>query len=78
MDVLVGIRPANARDYRVRWGRTLPRRIEAELADGTRLTVSVDEAEGGVALPAVAFEPPPHEGYRPTDTDEARRLLGGR
>ena len=78
MDVLVGIRPANARDYRVRWGRTLPRRIEAVLADGTRLVVSVDEAEGGVALPAAAFEPPPHEGYRPTDADEARRLLGGR
>jgi hypothetical protein len=78
MDLLVGIRPVSARDYRVRWGRTLPRRIEAELAEGTRLIVSVDEAEGGVALPAIAFEPPPHEGYRPTDADEARRLLGGR
>jgi outer membrane lipoprotein-sorting protein len=78
MDLLVGIRPVSARDYRVRWGRTLPRRIEAELADGTRLGVSVDEAESGVALPAAAFEPPPHEGYRPTDADAARRLLGGR
>ncbi len=78
MDSLVGIRPVSARDYRVRWGRTLPRRIEVELADGTRLGVSVDEAEAGVALPAVAFEPPPHEGYRPTDADAARRLLGGR
>jgi hypothetical protein len=78
MDLLVGIPPAGARDYRARWGRTLPLRIEALLADGTRLEVSVDEAEGGVSLPAVAFEPPAHEGYRPTDADEARRLLGGR
>ena len=78
MDVLVGIRPANARDYRVSWGRTLPRRIEAVLADGTRLSVDVDEAEGAVVLPTAAFEPPEHEGYRPTDADEARRLLGGR
>ncbi len=78
MDVLVGVRPASARDYRVRWGRTLPRRIDATLADGTRLAVSVDEAEGGAALPSAAFEPPPHAGYRPTDADEARRLLGGR
>jgi hypothetical protein len=78
MDVLVGIRPASARDYRVRWGRALPRRIEALLADGTRLDVQVDEAEGGVSLPAVAFEPPAHQGYRPTDAEEARRLLGGR
>jgi hypothetical protein len=78
MDVLVGIPPANARDFRVRWGRELPRRIDAQLADGTRITVSADEAEGGGALPAAAFEPPPHAGYRPTDADEARRLLGGR
>lgn len=78
MDVLVGVRPAAARDYRVRWGRTLPRRIDATLADGTRLAVSVEDAEGGAALPAAAFEPPPHAGYRPTDADEARRLLGGR
>ncbi len=78
MDVLVGVRPANARDFRVRWGRALPRRIEAVLADGTRLVVAVDEAEGGAALPAAAFAPPAHEGYRPTDSDEARRLLGGR
>jgi hypothetical protein len=78
MDVLVGIRPASARDYSVRWGRTLPRRIEAVLADGTRLGVDVDDAEGGAALPTAAFEPPAHAGYRPTDADEARRLLGGR
>jgi hypothetical protein len=78
MDVLVGIPPANARDYRAQWGRTLPRRIEAVLADGTRLAVSVEDAEGGVVLPAAAFEPPPHDGYRPTDADGARRLLGGR
>ena len=78
MDLLVGVRPANTRDYRVRWGRALPRQIEAVLADGTRLVVSVDEAEGGIALPDLAFAPPAHEGYRPTDAVEARRLLGGR
>jgi hypothetical protein len=38
----------------------------------------VDEAETGLALPEAAFDPPPHEGYRPIDADEARRLLGGR
>ncbi len=78
MDVLVGIRPADTREFEVRWGGLLPRRIEAVLADGTRLSVDVDEAEGAPELPAAAFEPPPHAGYRETDADEARRLLGGR
>ncbi len=78
MDLLVGVRPDDAVDFRVRWGSALPRRIEARLADGTRVSVRVEDAEGDVALPAAAFEPPPHAGYRPTDADEARRLLGGR
>jgi hypothetical protein len=64
MDVLVGVAPPGLRDYRARWGETLPRRVEAVLA--------------GVDLPEAAFDPPPHAGHRQVDADEARRLLGGR
>jgi hypothetical protein len=78
MDVLVGTPPPGLRDYRAEWGPTLPRRVEALLPDGTRLTATVDDAEAGVGLPEAAFEPPPHPGYRPVDATEARRLLGGR
>jgi hypothetical protein len=78
MDVLVGVAPAGLREYRVRWGETLPRRVEAVLTDGTKLTATVDEAETGIDLPEAAFDPPPHAGYRPIDAAEARRLLGGR
>ncbi len=78
MDLLVGKAPAGLRDYRADWGDTLPRRVRAVLADGTRLDARVDEAEKDVDLPAAAFDPPPHPGYRPVDADEARRLLGGR
>jgi hypothetical protein len=78
MDVLVGQAPPGVRDYRAQWGETLPKRVQAVLADGTRLDARVDEAEKDVALPEAAFEPPPHPGYRPVDADEARRLLGGR
>jgi hypothetical protein len=78
MDVLVGVAPAGVREYRARWGEALPRRVDAQLADGTRLTAKVDEAESGLALPEAAFLPPPHRGYRPVGADEARRLLGGR
>jgi hypothetical protein len=78
MDVLVGVAPPGLRDYRASWGRTLPRRFDAVLADGTRLVANVDDAETGVSLPEAAFAPPPHEGYRAIDADEARRLLGAR
>lgn len=78
MDVLVGKAPPGLRDFRVRWGETLPRRVEALLADGTRLVATVDEAEAGVELPDAAFGPPPHPGYRAIAAAEARRLLGGR
>jgi hypothetical protein len=78
MDVLLGIRPANARSYEADWGVALPRRVRAELADGTRLDARVDEAEQDVDLPSAAFEPPPCPACRPIDADEARRLLGGR
>jgi hypothetical protein len=78
MDVLVGVAPPGLRDYRARWGRALPRRVDAVLADGTRLKATVDDAETGVDLAEAAFDPPSHAGYRPVDADEARRLLGGR
>jgi hypothetical protein len=78
MDLLVGVAPATLRDYRARWGASLPRRVDAVLADGTRLEAKVDDAEAGLELPAAAFDPPPHPGYRRVDADEARRLLGRR
>jgi len=77
MDVLVGKAPPGLREFKASWGDTLPRRVQAVLADGTRLDARVDEADKDVALPEAAFEPPPHPGYRPVDAAEARRLLGG-
>jgi hypothetical protein len=78
MDVLVGVAPPGLREYRVRWGERLPRRVRAVLRDGTRLDARIDDAEAGLALPEAAFDPPRHEGYRRIDAAEARRLLGGR
>jgi len=78
MDVLVGVAPAGLRGYEAQWGDTLPRRVEATLADGTRLKATVEDAQTGLDLPEAAFLPPPHPGYRRVDADEARRLLGGR
>jgi hypothetical protein len=78
MDVLLGVAPPSARGYTADWGEALPRRVKAELADGTKLDARVDEAETGVELPAAAFDPPPCSGCRSIDANEARRLLGGR
>jgi hypothetical protein len=78
MDLLVGVPPKDARDYQARWGPRLPKRIEAILADGTKVKASVDEADAGETVADAAFDPPAHAGYRPIDADEARRLLGGR
>jgi hypothetical protein len=78
MDVLVGAPPNSVRTYKAEWGETLPRRVRAELLDGTRLDARVDEAEQDVELPPAAFEPPSCPGCRTIDADEARRLLGGR
>lgn len=78
MDMLVGVAPPRLHRYEARWGECLPARIDALLPDGTRLEARVDEAEIGLALPAAAFEPPPHPGYRPVDAAEARRFLGKR
>ncbi len=45
MDLLVGVPPGNARRYEARWGRALPRRITAVLADGTKVTATVEDAD---------------------------------
>jgi hypothetical protein len=78
MDLFVGVAPEGLRDYEAQWGDTLPRRVQALLADGTRIKATVDDAEAGVDLAQAVFDPPPHPGYRRVDADEARRLLGGR
>ncbi len=77
MDLLVGAPPARVAS-RVRWGAAAPRHVDARLADGSRLQVTVEEAELDVALPANAFDPPPAPGYRPVDAEEARGLWGRR
>lgn len=78
MDLLLGMAPTAARRYEADRGETLPRRVRAELADGTRIDARVDAAEAGVELPTAAFDPPPCESCREIDANEARRLLGGR
>jgi hypothetical protein len=78
MDVLTGSAPPGVRSYRADWGETLPRRVRAELLDGTRLDARIDDAEAGLELPAAAFEPPPCNDCRLIDSTEARQLLGGR
>ena len=78
MDILVGVGPPRLKSFRVGWGESLPERIEAELPDGTKLKVSVDEGEIGLSLPSAAFDFPPARGYRSVDAGEARQLLRGR
>jgi hypothetical protein len=78
IDLLVGVPSPRLRSYRARWGAALPREIEAELPDGSRLVARVEEAETDIDLPAGAFAPPPHAGYRPIGAEEVRRLWGSR
>jgi hypothetical protein len=78
IDMLVGVAPVRLHRYEARWGASVPERIDAVLPDGTRLRASVDDAEIDLALPAGAFDPPPHAEYRPIDAAEARSLLGRR
>ena len=78
MDVLVGAPPPSLRSYRARWGPALPRSIDATLADGTRLKLEVESADLDAAIPAAAFQEPPHDGYREVDATEARSLWGSR
>lgn len=72
MDLLVGVPPAGLRDYRASWGAVWPRKVTASLADGSRLTVVVEDAEAGDLLPPAAFEEPPHAGFRLLTREEIR------
>jgi hypothetical protein len=78
MDVLVGAPPPRLRAYAARWRGSAPARIDATLPDGGRLRVTVEDAELGAAVPARAFEEPPHEGFRAVTAEEARGLWGAR
>ena len=78
MDVLLGTAPPGVRTYRADWGHTLPRRVRAELLDGTRLDARIDEAETGLDLPEAAFDPPRCHNCRQIDAKEARHLLTAR
>jgi outer membrane lipoprotein-sorting protein len=78
MDVLVGAPPPSLRSFRARWGASLPRSIDATLADGTHLKLDVESADREVRIPEAAFEAPPHDGYRDVDAAEARSLWGSR
>ncbi len=78
MDLLLGAPPARVASSEIRWGPAAPRRVDARLADGSRLQVGVEEAELDVTLPPQAFEPPPAPGYRSVDAEEARGLWGRR
>lgn len=74
MDVLVGSRPDGVRSLEVRWGPRLPERLDATLADGSRLSLRVLDAQADLVLPARAFVPLDSDGYRTVDVAEARRL----
>jgi hypothetical protein len=78
MDVLVGAPPPRVQEYKARWGEALPREIEARLPDGARLKLTVEDPVAGAPVPERAFDPPPHEGYRRVDAEEARRLWSAR
>jgi hypothetical protein len=74
MDLLLGVASPRLRSCRFEWGPLLPKRIEAVLPDGARLSVRVDAAETGADLPAAAFEDPARDDYRTIGAEEARRL----
>jgi hypothetical protein len=78
MDLLVGVPSPRLRGYGVRWGVSLPSRIDAVLPDGARLDVRVEDATLHATLADAAFEPPPHAGYRVIEAEEARRLWSAR
>jgi hypothetical protein len=77
MDVLVGRPPASLREYRAKWGPAVPREIRATLPDGARLSVRVERPETEAPLGESAFVPPPHEGFRRVDAEQARELWSG-
>ena len=79
MDLLTGVRSPRVIEYRVRWGASLPRQIDATLPDGARLKATVEDAQApATTLGETAFTEPPHEGYRTVDADQARALWSAR
>jgi len=78
MELLLGSAPARLAEYRAWWGPRFPEKVDARLADGTRLQLRIRGVEAGVSLPAAAFEPPSSQGYRRVDAAEARRLWSAR
>jgi hypothetical protein len=74
MDLLLGTAPARLTRAEFRWGPRLPRSVDARLPDGSRVRMTIEEAEAGAPLPAAAFAPPPAEGHRRVDVEEARSL----
>lgn len=74
MDLLTGVRSPRLRSYEARWGAALPRRIDATLADGTRLRVTVEDPDAPATLGDTAFREPAHEGYRAITGEQARGL----
>jgi outer membrane lipoprotein-sorting protein len=73
-DLLVGKGPKHLVRYEVLWGATLPREVRATFPGGARLHARVEDAEMNPTLTLAAFQPPPHEGFRVVDAQEARRL----
>ncbi len=78
MDLLVGVGSPRLLSYRVRWGAAFPRQIDARLPDGARLQLRVEDPRADQDLPAEAFQPPVHSGFRRVDASQARELWGGR
>ena len=76
MDVLVGVGGPRLRAYRASWGQAVPRRLEATLDDGSRLTAIVESADLEPDLPEAAFAEPESTGWRIVEAGEARLLLG--
>jgi len=78
IDLLVGVEPPGLREYRVGWGPALPERVVARLRDGAELELLIEEPLTQPAVPQVAFDAPPHAGYRPVALSEARELWSRR
>lgn len=70
MDVLAGAGSAEVREYRADYRAGLPRRLSATLSDGSRLRITVEDAQAPAMLPAAVFQPPAHPGYRRLSSDE--------
>src|SRR5204862_6271624 len=67
IDFLTGTAPASVTDYRAEWGPRVPTPVRGRLEDGTRLDVRVRAPELDGKVADAAFDPPPHDGYRPVD-----------